>query len=407
MLKVLIISQYFWPENFRINDLAVGLREKGHEVVVLTGIPNYPKGEFFSGYGYTKRRQEVYNGVQVIRSILTPRGTNNPVLLALNYLVFCITASLKVFFMKRDDFDFIFVAQYSPVTVGLPGIVAKKHTGKPLFFWIQDLWPESLSATGAVKSQTVLRWVDKLVRYIYSQCDFILVQSKGFISEVVSKGFDAQKIGYLPNWAESLYQPVTAQDALDKKSLMPDGFRIMFAGNIGAAQDFETILSAAELLKDRLEIQWVILGDGRMRSWVEEEISCRGLDRQVHMLGQYPMEDMPKFFSLADVMLVTLKDEPIFALTVPGKIQSYLACAKPIVAALNGEGARVIREAKAGFAGPAEDAKELAKNIVSMYEMDQEARASMGANARKYYEGNFERDMLISKLETWQKSFSK
>ena len=398
-MKILIVSQYFWPENFRINDLAAGLVERGHKVSVLTGMPNYPGGQFFPGYGLFRNRRQEYKGVRIIRVPLFPRGRGGGIRLALNYFSFAFFASVLSPFFCREKFDLIFVFEPSPITVGLPAIVLKKLKSIPILFWVQDLWPESLSATGAISSKRILNYVRKLVCFIYRYCDKILIQSPAFSPLIESQGVISERIIFFPNSVEAVYKPVTAQSNLKTNNLLPSGFCIMFAGNIGAAQDFETILLAAEKLKDHSDIHWVILGDGRKFEWVKEEVRTRGLSGTVHMLGRYPFEAMPGFFAKADVMLVTLKRDPIFALTIPAKIQSYMACEKPIIAALDGEGGRLITESDAGLASPAGDADALAESILTMYQMPKKEREEMGKRGKAYCDANFEREMLIDKLE--------
>lgn len=405
-MKVLIVTQYFWPENFRINDLAEGLVERGHEVTVLTGIPNYPEGKFNPGYGWFKKTREVYKGITILRVPLLARGDGGGIRLALNYFSFALFSSIFSPMICRDKYDLIFVFEPSPITVGLPALVLKKVKSIPILFWVQDLWPESLAATGAVRSPGILRWVEKLVRIIYQGCDKILVTSRGYFSPILALGIDKNKLLYFPQSVEGLYKPVAVDAGAAEYSLMPEGFRVLFAGNIGAAQSFETILDAAEGLADHPEIQWVLVGDGRMRSWVESEVQRRNLMRSVHLLGRHPVEAMPRFFALADVLLVTLKKEPIFALTIPGKVQSYLACGKPIVAALDGEGSSLVREALAGLACPAEDAEALAAAVLAMYQMPIAQRQAMGQCGQQYYLENFDREMLISKLEGWMAEVS-
>jgi colanic acid biosynthesis glycosyl transferase WcaI len=400
-LKILIVTQYFWPENFRINDLALGLRDRGHEVTVYTGKPNYPDGEFFAGYGFFGRARDDYRGVPIIRVPLIPRGRGGSFRLALNYFSFALFASLLAPWRCRGQFDAIVVFEPSPVTVGLPALVLKKLKRAPVLFWVQDLWPESLAATGAVRSNRVLNAVARLVRFIYSGCDLILVQSEAFVEPIRKFGIAHDRIRYYPNSAEALYRPVAAAAGAPGLDEFPAGFRVMFAGSIGAAQDFETILAAAERLKTCSDIHWMILGDGRLLTWVAAEIGRRGLASTVHVLGRHPLESMPGFFAFADVMLVTLKKEPIFALTIPAKVQSYLACAKPIVAALDGEGARVVVDAGAGLAVAAENPTALAEAVLTMYRMEPDKRLAMGQSGRDYFERHFERDMLIRKLEHW------
>ncbi len=398
-MNILVVSQYFWPEEFRINDLAAGLVEKGHTVTVLTGIPNYPGGSFFPGYGIFGRAQRSYRGVKIIRVPLVPRGKGGAMRLLLNYFSFAFFASLLGPFLCRGKFDLIFVSQFSPVTMGLPAVVLKKTKSAPLFFWVQDLWPESLSATGAVRSAFVLKLVGKLVAGIYHACDLILVQSKAFIASVRSFGVPADRILYFPNSAEELYRPLDLDKDAAERRHIPEGFIVMFAGNIGAAQDFETIISAAHKLREHKDIFWILIGDGRMRPWVEQEIEARGLRGTCSLLGRHPVQAMPRFFALADALLVTLKDEEIFKFTIPSKVQSYLASAKPIIASLSGEGARIIEEAGAGVTCRPEDPDALAQSVLKVYHMQYNERKAMGFKGREYFEKNFERGMLLDHLE--------
>lgn len=399
-MHILIVTQYFWPENFRINDLALGLLERGHRVTVLTGAPNYPDGSLFDGYGYLNKRQD-YHGVNVLRVPLIPRGNGGSVRLALNYISFAVMASVLGPFLCKGKFDQIFVYEPSPITVGIPALILKKSKSAPILFWVQDLWPESLSATGAVRSKVVLALVANLVKFIYQRCNRILIQSKSFFDLVLQQGGEKDRIFFFPNSAEGLF--TTPSSATPPIPPLPEGFKIMFAGNIGAAQDFETIIDAAKRLQCHKDIHWVIVGDGRMRGWAEEEVKKQGLSDNVHFLGRYPIEAMPAYFSHADVLLVTLKKEPIFALTIPSKIQSYLACGRPIIAALDGEGANVIEEAGAGFTCPGGTPDLLAQTVLKMYKTSKHEREKMGASGREYYKANFDRDMLIDKLEGWMK----
>ncbi|MGH8703253.1 MAG: glycosyltransferase family 4 protein [Burkholderiales bacterium] len=400
-MRVLIVSQYFWPENFRINDLVLGLRERGHNVTVYTGKPNYPDGRYFAGYGFFRRPRDEFDSIPVIRVPLVPRGGGGGFHLALNYLSFALFACVLAPFRVRGKFDAILVYEPSPVTVGLPALVLKWIKRAPVLFWAQDLWPETLSATGAVRARWILALVDRLVRFIYRHCDLVLVQSRAFSPHVQAQGVSTEKVRYYPNTAEELYRPVAVGPHAPERRLLPEGFRVMFAGNIGAAQDFDTILGAAERLKAEREIQWVVIGDGRLHAWVEQEIARRGLRDTVRLLGRHPVESMPRFFALADALLVTLRNEPIFSLTIPTKIQSYLACARPIVAALDGEGARVIEESGAGIAVAAGSAAALADAILMLHRTPAAEREAMGRRGRAYFEREFERSMLVGRLEQW------
>jgi len=404
-VRILIVTQYFWPESFRINDLALSLRARGHEVTVFTGKPNYPEGRFFPGYGFFGRVREDYHGVRVIRAPLIPRGSGGRIRLVLNFFSFALFGSLLAPFRCDGTCDVILVYEPSPVTVGLPALILKCIKRAPVLFWVQDLWPETLSATGVVKSKWALKTVGQLVRFIYRHCDLILVQSRAFMAPVAALGVAAQKMHYFPNSAEEVYRPLAIEPGQPSgPESLPGGFRVVFAGNIGAAQDFETILSAADQLRAEHGIHWDIIGDGRMQGWVESEIRRRKLGDNVHLLGRHPLESMPRFFALADAMLVTLKRDPVFALTIPSKIQSYLACGRPIVAALDGEGARVVTESGAGIAAGAGDAGALAQGVLKLYRMPRPEREAMGRRGRAYFEQNFERELLLGRLEEWIRS---
>lgn len=402
-MRILVVTQYFWPENFRVNDLVQGLCERGHQVTVLTGLPNYPGGRVFPGYGFFSKLREHYAGAEVIRVPLIPRGSGGAVRLVLNYFSFALAASvLGPLRCRGKKFDAIFVHEPSPITVGLPAIVLKKIKRAPILFWVLDLWPESLTAAGSLRAPWLLHWVEGLVRWIYRHCDRLLMQSRGFFTHAEHLGVDAQRLRYFPNWAENIYRPVGREPAVPVACpTLPDGFRVMFAGNVGVAQDMPTLLAAAEKLKNYADIHWVIVGEGRMSSWVNLEIERRGLGKNVHLLGHHSPDVMPTLFAQAHAMLVSLKREPVFELTVPAKLQAYLACGRPVIGALQGEGARIISEAGAGVVCSPEDAEALAQAVLRLYQMTGEERAAMGTAGRIYYEANFEREMLFDNLEQW------
>jgi glycosyltransferase involved in cell wall biosynthesis len=402
-VHILVVTQYFWPENFRINDLVTGLVERGYKITVLTGLPNYPDGHFFTGYGYTLNLSQEYNGAAVVRVPILPRGNSTGVRLALNYLSFVVSACLFGPLRCRDDYDLIFIFEPSPITVALPALLMKWLRKIPVMFWVQDLWPESLTAVGAVTSPTVLGLVGKLVKSIYSGCDRILVTSRAFVSSIEKYVYEKGQILYFPQYGEDVYHVVQLSADAPERLIIPKGFVIMFAGNIGASQDFETIISAAHKLREYKDINFVILGDGRKRTWVENEVSKLHLQDTFHLVGRHSLESMANFFSLADAMLVTLKKDPVFALTIPAKIQSYMACGRPILAALDGEGARIIRESAAGITCVTEDPASLAAAILKMRTTSDEERLRMGQNGLEYYRCNFDRKMLIGRLEAWMK----
>jgi len=403
-LRILIVTQYFWPENFRITDLAQALKEKGHDISVLTAMPNYPSGRLYDGYSWWQKRRESMQGIPIVRVPLFVRRESKPWQLALNYLSFVFSACFFApWFLRGKQFDVVFAYGPSPVTVAIPAIMLAKIKQTSMFFWVQDLWPEALSATGAVKSPKILSLVGRVVKNIYNFCDCILVQSKSFVEPVITAGAEKKKIKYFPNWAESLYRSVQLScNASERDDVPSDGFVVMFAGNLGAAQSLDTIIAVAERLKSE-NIYWVFLGDGRKRDWLQNIVDDKRLDKVI-LLGSRPMEMMPAYFSLADTMLVTLKDDPVMATTIPGKLQSYLACGKPIIAALNGAGACVIIESKAGYCLASGDVEGLAQAVLKMSSLSDSERSKMGKSARTYYEQNFDRDMLVEQLEIWMEA---
>jgi colanic acid biosynthesis glycosyl transferase WcaI len=397
-MRLLIISQYFWPENFRINDLASELVSRGHEVVVLTGLPNYPSGRIFGEYLSDPEKFSSYNGVRIYRVPLLPRG-DGTVKLLLNYLSFSLSACVfGPWKLRHQKFNAVLTCQLSPVTVGLPGALLAWVKNAPMAMWVLDLWPDTLKAIGVIKSPRLLTYVGVVVRFIYSRCELILAQSRSFIPRIQSLAGPKIPIVYFPSWSEDLFQ-VKALSPAPEVPVKDGCFNVMFAGNIGEAQDFECILSAATLLKSNPKIRWLIVGDGRMSSWVQSEIQRRGLEKCVLMLGRHSVERMPEFFLHADAMLVTLADREIFSMTIPGKLQSYLAAGKPIIAALNGEGADVVRAANAGFTCEAGNAVGLAKILVKMAELPPIERLAMGKNGLEFSKREFDRQKVMNMAE--------
>ena len=397
-MRILIISQYYWPETFRINDLAKSLVGEGYEITVLTGLPNYPSGKLFSGYHFWSIGKDMHDEVPVYRVPLIPRFSGKSINLVFNYISFVFFSCLLGPFLCNKKYDLIFVYEPSPFTVGIPGVFFRFIKKAPMIFWVQDLWPESITAAGAIKSKLIIDMVSKMVRWIYNRTDLVLIQSEAFKEPAIHSGANPDKIIYFPNWAEEIYRPMNA----DKSSLevMPDGFIVMFAGNLGEAQSLPTITAAANRLKDYDNIHWVIIGDGRKMQWMVDEVSRLNLEKNVHFLGRKPVDEMPGYLAVADALLVTLKDESAFEHTIPSKVQSYMACGKPILASINGEAARVINEAEAGIAVAAEDDEALSSSVLELYKSSSEARSNMGKSAHQYYLDNFDKNRLINKLET-------
>ena len=395
-MRLLVVSQYFWPENFKINDLTSELLDRGHEVTILTGLPNYPNGCIFKQFIENKLFYSNFKGAKIIRVPIISRGSNK-FTLVLNYLSFAISGSLIGLWKLRGlKFDVIINFAPSPITAAFPGICIRWFKRTPLILWILDLWPETLRAVGAIHSDFILSIIGKVVQFIYKNCDLILVQSKKFVAKVKILDGTKTKVVYFPSWAEEL---PNKKSTISLKNVSSKFFNIMFTGNIGEAQDFESIIDAAEILRKERKIRWLIVGDGRFANSVKKEIKKRNLENIIIMFGQYPLEDMSNFIKKADVLLVSLKKSPIFSLTIPGKIQTYLAAGKPIIGMLNGEGARVIRESGAGFVCKAGDSHELAKIILHISLLDSSKLATMGKKGKVYNKSNFNRDFLITKLE--------
>lgn len=393
-MKILIVCQYFYPEEFKVNELVEGLVTRGNDVTVLTGKPTYPRGSYPKGYKFWGVQKEEYKGARIIRVPELTRGDGGSIGIVKSLLSFLFFGCWYARWHKIEA-DAILCFQLSPVTMAAPALIYKKKLGVKLVHWVQDLWPESVTATTSIKGGVVINWLNRFVTKIYRTSDVILVQSKAFEKSICDKGDFKDKLIFAPNWAEdSIAQG--EQHPADCK--LPEGFKVMFAGNIGVAQDFPNIIKAAELLKDIKDIKWVIVGDGRAREDAEKEINRLGLTDSFVFVGRHPVNTMPWFFKQADAMLVSLKDEFIFSLTIPSKVQAYMASEKPIVTMLNGEGSRVVEEAGCGLTAASEDYKTLAENVKKMYEMSVEEREKMGKNGRAYYNKVFAKNIVIDRV---------
>ncbi len=393
-MRLLIITQYFYPENFKSNDLAWGLSQRGFSVDVLTGIPNYPEGKYFRGYGPFNKRCEIIDGVRIYRAFLVSRGNGSGFRLSLNYFSFAFFSSLWVlFFFIFRKYDAILVHEPSPVTQGIPAVILKKIRKIPLYFWVLDLWPESIIHVGGIKNKQIITFIEKITQSIYKNSDKILISSKGFRDSILRKGDYNKKIIYFPNWGEDIF----INGSEFKLPSLPEGFKVVFAGSIGEAQDFDAILKAAKNLNDHPEIKWIFAGDGRKVEWVINYINENNL-LNVHLLGRLPLAAMPSLFKKSDVMLVSLRDKPIFNLTVPAKIQAYMAASKPIIAMLNGEGANIIKEAGCGLRVDSGDYTRLAESVLEMSRMNKNELNDLGNSGFNYYAKNFSKKECIDNL---------
>lgn len=399
-MRLLVVTQYFWPETFIINDLVRTLANEGLEIVVMTGKPNYPDGIIFPGFEEDGITEELFDGrIKVIRVPVRPRGkgTRN---LVRNYLSFVLSGSRHFpRLAKNINPDAVLVFGVSPITAAIPAIFLRLRKRTHLLLWVQDLWPESLAATGHVRNRFILRAVGLLVRGIYACCDTLLVQSHAF-TEQVARYARRDKITYYPNSIlERQYQDGSESPELPSELLhtLEQNFCAVFAGNIGSAQAVETLVDCAERLRDLQDVKIVLVGSGSRLDWVKAECKRRQLHNLV-LPGRFPSEVMPDILSRASALLVTLKREEIFSYTVPSKVQAYLAAGRPLVAALDGEGARIIREAGAGLTCPSEDDKGLEEQLRKLHGMAYEERQKMGYAGRQYFLEHFEMTKMARRL---------
>ncbi|MDP5030896.1 glycosyltransferase family 4 protein [Paraglaciecola sp.] len=399
-MKVLIVSQYFWPEEFRINDLSVELVNLGHEVTVLTGIPNYPLGKEFNEFSKKPSSFSNYGGVEIVRVPIITRGKSS-FKLALNYLSYVLTASfLAPLKLRNKSFDVILVCQLSPVTVALPAILLKKLKGIPLAMWSLDLWPDSVRAVGKGGPDFMYKLLEKLVSYIYKNCDLILGQSEEYLLCISELDKGNSKKVIFPNWAEDVFNSEFKNLDIGYKK-ENDSFVVLFAGNVGEAQDFESIVNAAMYLKEnKQKVIFSIVGDGSKFTWLKSVISAYELESYFELHGRHPVSEMPKYYKSANAALLSLKTNKIFKLTVPGKLQSYMMSKLPVLGMIDGAGASLINDSKCGYATNASDYVNLAKNIMKMIEMSPDEMSQLGQNGYEYAVNHFSRSALVNRLSS-------
>lgn len=394
MKRILIVTNHFYPETFRCNDIAFELASRGFDVSVLTGIPDYPQGKFHTGYGVFKKRTEKVRGVKVYRSFLIPRGDGGKFRLMLNYLSSYVCMTLRALWLAiAHRYDAVLVHETSPVMIGTPAKLVSKLQRIPMYFWVLDLWPESLRAAGGINNPKILGFFSWMTKRYYRASKKILMSSQGFEQSICQMGDFKDKLVYFPNWSDK----DMATAALKPVEGIPDGFVVMFAGNVGEAQDFDNIGKAALKLEGK-DIHFVIVGDGRKMPWLKAFVEEHDLASTVHLMGRHPVEMMPSFFDKADAMLVTLKDEEIFNLTLPAKIQAYMAAGKPVVAMMNGEGPRIIDDAACGLHVPAGDGDALADAIEALAKLPRERLDQMGNNALAYCQEHFSYDSCMNDI---------
>lgn len=396
-MRILLVTQYFYPEVFKSNDLAFELARRGHHVDALVGIPNYPDGKYFKGYGLLTKRHEVVNGVNVYRCFQTPRGKGGW-RLPINYFTYVISGCLWVlfFFAWKKKYDCIIGHEPSPIFQAYPALLLRKLRRIPFYYWIMDLWPDAMKSGGGVKNERILHFVDKLVKGIYRNTDKILITSKRFEAPIAAKGDFKEKIIYYPNWSDDVLSMPQEYDI----PKLPDGFRIMIAGNLGKSQNLEAVTEVMLGLKDIPEVKWIFVGGGSRKEWLEQFIKSNGLSERAICVGQYPFKAMPAFLRQADAMMVTLKAGfPHLEAVVPARLQTYMSAARPVLAMIGCGGADIIRESKCGYAVPAGDSAALIRIIKEKVLTNREAFDQMGKNGRAYYERNYRMDMCIDNLE--------
>lgn len=397
MKRILVVTHYFYPENSKINDFILGLLELGHEVEVLTGKPNYPKGDFFKGYTFFGQSHEIYNGIKVHRVPVFPRKSGGSLRLILNFCSAPFFSIFKIFFLGKN-FDRILVFAPSPITTAIPAIFYKFIFRKTeVQLWLQDLWPHTFVAASNINNRLFYFLVKSLSIWIYRHTDKILSQSQGFITELERMGIKANKIRFLPNYSESYYKPLLLSQIPKSDLRVPNhGKVIMFAGNIGESQNFELIIESAKILKKEFSnLYWVIIGDGRFKQRAEQLVIENELKSTFIFLGSYPPELMPHFLHHADALILSLKDKLTFNLTIPSKLQSYMACGKPIIGLVKGESAFIIKESASGVVTEKLSSDEVVVTVSAFLTLSEADRIVMGHNSLKYYTNNFSRESVI------------
>lgn len=403
---ILVISQYFYPEDFRINDICKEWVKNGRSVTVITGIPNYPQGRFFKGYGWFKKRREVYEGIEIIRLPIIARGKGS-LRLALNYFSFVFSGFFWKLFTKLKA-DEVFIFEVSPMTQALPGIWYAKKRKIPCTIYVQDLWPENVEVVTGLHNKTIIGAIDKMVDYIYKHCHRILATSPSFVKKIEERAsaFDKEgnsKVAYWPQYAEDFYRPAERKVLWD----MPqdNSFKIVFTGNIGYAQGLDILPKTALLLKEKdVACKFVIIGDGRYREELEREIEIRGVQAYFLFLGRKKPTEIPDYLAHCNMAFVSFADNPLFEMTIPAKLQSYMACGMPILAVAGGETKRIVEEADCGICIESREPKRLAKVIETC--MGSPDKAVWSSHARTYCEQEFDKKILMEKWETMYESVS-
>ncbi len=397
-MKIVILTQYYPPEPIRRpHELARGLADRGHEVLVITGFPNYPTGSLYPGTHLRLWRWDTLDGIQILRLPLYPDHSRSAVRRVFNYGSFTISAAVLGSVLS-GPLDVLF-AEHPPLTIGLAAWVLGRVRRVPVLYKINDLWPESVEATGMVRNRSLLNWMGQLERFVYRQAGAIAVISPGFKKNLVGKGVVPDKVHVIPHWAEeSLYRPVPRDDQLARDFGMTGRFNVVFAGQLGLAQGLDVVLDAAEKLSDLANVQFVLVGDGTDAGRLHRRVEEKGLGN-IRFCGRQPAERMPYFFALADALLVHLKRDPLFEITIPGKTIAYLARGRPILCAMAGDAGEVVRDAGAGLVCPPEDPVALAQTVRELCMMPRDQREAMGQMGRRAFLANYTRALSVDRYE--------
>ena len=362
-MRILIVSQYFYPENFKINDVAFFLKSKGFDVTVLTSKPNYPDGKFFKGYNFFNKNTEIINGVKIIRVPTIPRLNGAALGMILNYLSFLFFGFFVFLFKIKNKYDLVFATLLTPATSLLPMIWIKKRFKIPVILWVLDLWPDSFYANTGFRINLVSKLIEKISDQVYNNADSIFISSNYFRKPIIKRLNSTKRFSFFPNWAEDIFYNKIKNTSLDQFNY-PEGFNIVFTGNIGESQGFEDIVEAAKMTS-HTSINWILIGDGRKRDWIKSQIEDHNI-KNIYIPGRYPLELMPSYFSLADILLITLKKDEVFSNTLPAKLQPYLTSGKPILGNLSGEGLDIIQNNSIGLACDPGNPAQLANLAIEM-----------------------------------------
>ena len=395
-MKILLVTQYFYPESFKSNDIAFELVKRGHEVDALVGIPNYPEGKYYKGYGLFKRRREKINGVNVYRAFQTPRGKGGW-RLPVNYLSYVISGCIDaLFYYAWKKYDCVICHETSPIFQAYPGILVSRLRKIPFYMWVLDIWPDAMRSGGGMKNERIIAWADRRVKYIYDHCDKILISSQRFTENILPKGDYKDKIVYFPNWSEDMLAMPTDYEIPQ----MPEGFKIMIAGNLGKSQNLDAVAEAMVKLRDVPEVKWVFVGDGSRKEWLDSFIAENGLQDCAFTLGRFPFSAMPSFYAKADAMLVTLRAEfPHLGMVVPARLQSYMSAGRPVLGMIGPGGQDIIAESGCGYAVGAGDVDGFVKMIREKVLTNLESFETKGKNGRKYFEEHYRKEDCIDNLE--------